>query len=354
MFPGNRGFVGGTTDQATGLVNLSARQYDPVKGQFVSPDPVLKPYDPQDLNPYGYGLDNPSTNADPTGTDPCQYTTGCGGVGSAGTSEGAGSNGGGGGGGGQCGGSCYPGEFTGSGSSAPAVGPVNYGDNAYYGGGVNLAEQLGWKPKPLPGPPPVHHNTASTGQGKNYCATGVAAARFGVGQTPGCVPPPAPKGGGGFNPFASLGHLIAKHWQVIAGAAEIVLGVASMLTPAGWIAETAFWAAMALSAATTANSCAHGAVGECTMGAMSMAFGGAGYALGRWASTLQYAAAQARVMRSQVGFFRGLPLAFRAMRLSAGAFVVRSFSQIYNGVSVVTSGLSDVPENSYCRSGGAC
>jgi RHS repeat-associated protein len=68
-FPaGERGFVGGTADSATGLTNLGAREYRPGTGSFISPDPVLKPYDPQDLNPYAYAEGNPATDSDPTGT----------------------------------------------------------------------------------------------------------------------------------------------------------------------------------------------------------------------------------------------------------------------------------------------
>ena len=66
-WPGNRGFAGGTADTLTGLTNLGAREYDPGTGSFTSPDPVLSPYQPQDLNPYAYAYDNPATNSDPTG-----------------------------------------------------------------------------------------------------------------------------------------------------------------------------------------------------------------------------------------------------------------------------------------------
>jgi RHS repeat-associated protein len=67
-FPtGERGFIGGTADTATGLTNLGAREYQPGTGSFISPDPVLKPYDPQDLDPYAYAEGNPATNSDPTG-----------------------------------------------------------------------------------------------------------------------------------------------------------------------------------------------------------------------------------------------------------------------------------------------
>ncbi len=66
-WPGTKGFVGGTADSATGLTNLGAREYDPVTGAFISPDPLINPYNPEDLNAYAYAQDNPSTNEDPSG-----------------------------------------------------------------------------------------------------------------------------------------------------------------------------------------------------------------------------------------------------------------------------------------------
>ncbi|MBO0806842.1 MAG: RHS repeat-associated core domain-containing protein [Actinobacteria bacterium] len=66
-WPGDRGFVGGTTDPATGLTNLGAREYNPLAQVFISTDPLQKPYDPQNLNPYAYAEGNPATNSDPTG-----------------------------------------------------------------------------------------------------------------------------------------------------------------------------------------------------------------------------------------------------------------------------------------------
>jgi RHS repeat-associated protein len=67
-FPtGEKGFVGGADDTATGLTDLGAREYQPATGSFISADPILTPYDPQDLNAYAYAADNPATEADPTG-----------------------------------------------------------------------------------------------------------------------------------------------------------------------------------------------------------------------------------------------------------------------------------------------
>ncbi|MFJ3967804.1 RHS repeat domain-containing protein [Streptomyces parvus] len=65
-WPGDRGFVGGTTDP-TGLVHLGAREYDPTLGRFISVDPLLITEDPAQHNPYTYGNNNPVTYSDPTG-----------------------------------------------------------------------------------------------------------------------------------------------------------------------------------------------------------------------------------------------------------------------------------------------
>jgi RHS repeat-associated protein len=59
--------MSGTTDTVTALTNLGAREYNTGTGTFTSPDPLLTPYNPQDLNPYAYASDNPATSSDPTG-----------------------------------------------------------------------------------------------------------------------------------------------------------------------------------------------------------------------------------------------------------------------------------------------
>lgn len=69
-WPGNKGFVSGTTDPGTGLVNLGAREYDAPTGSFISPDAVINPTDPQDLNAYAYSGDDPASDSDPTGLCP--------------------------------------------------------------------------------------------------------------------------------------------------------------------------------------------------------------------------------------------------------------------------------------------
>jgi RHS repeat-associated protein len=67
-FPdGEKGFVGGTSDTATGLVDLGAREYQSATGSFISVDSILKAADPQDLDPYAYSEDDPVTYSDPSG-----------------------------------------------------------------------------------------------------------------------------------------------------------------------------------------------------------------------------------------------------------------------------------------------
>ncbi|MCA2220414.1 RHS repeat-associated core domain-containing protein [Nonomuraea aurantiaca] len=64
---GDRGFVGGTANPETGLTRLGAREYDPAMGRFLSVDPVIDPYDPQQMNAYAYSNNNPATMSDPDG-----------------------------------------------------------------------------------------------------------------------------------------------------------------------------------------------------------------------------------------------------------------------------------------------
>ncbi|MCE6994367.1 polymorphic toxin type 43 domain-containing protein [Saccharothrix sp. S26] len=67
LFPGERGFVGGTNDEATGLVHIGARQYDTDLGRFLSVDPIMDVGNPQQWNGYAYADHTPVTLSDPTG-----------------------------------------------------------------------------------------------------------------------------------------------------------------------------------------------------------------------------------------------------------------------------------------------
>jgi RHS repeat-associated protein len=66
-WPGDKGFQNGPADTTTGLDNLGAREYNPGTASFISPDPILTPTNPQDLNPYAYAQDTPPTGEDPSG-----------------------------------------------------------------------------------------------------------------------------------------------------------------------------------------------------------------------------------------------------------------------------------------------
>ena len=65
----NRTFLDKTTDTATDLTDVGARQYDAGLGRFVSLDPVFESDSPQELGGYAYAGDNPVTFSDPTGRE---------------------------------------------------------------------------------------------------------------------------------------------------------------------------------------------------------------------------------------------------------------------------------------------
>ncbi|WP_165985116.1 ricin-type beta-trefoil lectin domain protein, partial [Streptomyces sp. YIM 98790] len=67
----DRGFLGGTQDDSTGLTHLGAREYDPATGRFLSADPLLDLTEPLRMNGYTYSRNNPVTFADPSGLSDC-------------------------------------------------------------------------------------------------------------------------------------------------------------------------------------------------------------------------------------------------------------------------------------------
>ncbi|WP_244888845.1 polymorphic toxin-type HINT domain-containing protein [Streptomyces purpureus] len=69
-WPGQKGFVGGTIDESTGLTNIGARQYDSYLGKFISVDPLIDVTSPQQMNAYAYANNTPVTLSDPTGLKP--------------------------------------------------------------------------------------------------------------------------------------------------------------------------------------------------------------------------------------------------------------------------------------------
>ncbi|MFI7589946.1 RHS repeat-associated core domain-containing protein [Spongisporangium articulatum] len=70
QLPVERGWLGQVEDDATGLIYLNNRYYDPSTGRFLTPDLLSKPTDPSTLNPYTYAASNPVTSSDPTGLCP--------------------------------------------------------------------------------------------------------------------------------------------------------------------------------------------------------------------------------------------------------------------------------------------
>ncbi|MFJ8870527.1 RHS repeat-associated core domain-containing protein [Streptomyces sp. NPDC102473] len=69
-WPDDKGFLGKPTDADTGLTHVSAREYDPASGRFLSVDPILAPEDHESLNGYAYANNTPVTLSDPTGLRP--------------------------------------------------------------------------------------------------------------------------------------------------------------------------------------------------------------------------------------------------------------------------------------------
>ncbi|MCX4762128.1 polymorphic toxin-type HINT domain-containing protein [Streptomyces sp. NBC_01275] len=63
----DKGFLGKTVDESTGLVNVGAREYDRSIGRFISVDPVIDYSDPQQMNGYVYANGNPVTSSDASG-----------------------------------------------------------------------------------------------------------------------------------------------------------------------------------------------------------------------------------------------------------------------------------------------
>ncbi|MFI6322404.1 RHS repeat-associated core domain-containing protein [Nonomuraea sp. NPDC050556] len=66
-WPSQKGFVGGTVDDTTGLTHVGAREYDVANGRFISADPIMDLSDPQQINGYAYASNNPVTWSDPSG-----------------------------------------------------------------------------------------------------------------------------------------------------------------------------------------------------------------------------------------------------------------------------------------------
>jgi len=65
---GQRGWLGvGTTDSATGLTTIGAREYEPDTGRFISHDPVFSADNAQNIGGYTYSGNDPVDKSDPSG-----------------------------------------------------------------------------------------------------------------------------------------------------------------------------------------------------------------------------------------------------------------------------------------------
>ena len=64
-------FTGQWHDNDTGLVEMGAREYDPVRARFISPDTIIPEIDTQAANRYLYAYGNPLSWTDPSGHQPC-------------------------------------------------------------------------------------------------------------------------------------------------------------------------------------------------------------------------------------------------------------------------------------------
>ncbi|WP_306371048.1 RHS repeat-associated core domain-containing protein [Nocardiopsis sp. CC223A] len=78
-WPSERGFVGGTIDESTGLTQLGARAYDASLGRFISVDPLMDLTDHQQMHGYTYANNNPATFEDSSGLMLCIDVCGPGG-----------------------------------------------------------------------------------------------------------------------------------------------------------------------------------------------------------------------------------------------------------------------------------
>jgi RHS repeat-associated protein len=63
-----RGFTRHEHDDEVGLVNMNAREFDPLLGRFITPDTIIQfPYSSQGMNRYTYVNNNPLSFTDPSG-----------------------------------------------------------------------------------------------------------------------------------------------------------------------------------------------------------------------------------------------------------------------------------------------
>lgn len=115
-------------------------------------------------------------------------------------------------------------------------------------------------------------------------------------------------------------HGFMQKYSTWLGGAGIVLGVVSMITPLGWVADAALIAGFVLGGATTADACFSQQWGSCTAGAITFGMAGVGYGASR---------AAASALRDAVG----API-FTRMGLKVGALLFRALAGVSNVSSV--------------------
>ncbi|CCB71872.1 RHS repeat-associated core domain-containing protein [Streptantibioticus cattleyicolor] len=128
--------------------------------------------------------------------------------------------------------------------------------------------------------------------------------------------------------------------QTALGWAEVGLGVISMVTPLGWVADAALITGTVLSVATTADSCARQQWGSCVIGAASLGLSAGGFAAGRYADKLAEEAAAESFFLTR-WLTKGISWMFRGY-----AFALNSQSVLWSGVGTLTGG--DLTDHSSC------
>ncbi|OCC09801.1 tRNA(Glu)-specific nuclease WapA precursor [Streptomyces sp. PTY087I2] len=326
-WPGDRGFVGGTTDP-TGYTHLGAREYDPSLGRFLSVDPLLIKDDPTQLNPYVYGNNNPVTFSDPSGEalEECgkSITCGKGGVPNKPKKINSAVSGG------------NPGSPGNSGSYVPwTPGSKKRIKADPSRGRYNSYGHLG-------------HNSygQTTYAAQEEYARAAAAEEMRKGRAASKAQQKRNQKDEGFwrsawnstgGKVVSAAHNFIQENSTALGWVGVGLGVVAMLSPVGWVATAAMVAGFAIAGATTVDACVSKQWGSCALGALSLV--GAGTAVG---------AARAAKSAFQASNTPGMP--FREQLVYAAISGAHTgISRLSDGGSIVMTGIATIGGNSLNR-----
>ncbi|MER6407097.1 RHS repeat-associated core domain-containing protein [Streptomyces viridosporus] len=309
-WPNDKGFLGKTSDATTGLTHIGARQYDPQIGQFLSIDPVLQTSIAQTLNGYSYGAQNPATFADPTGMIVAE---------------------------------CRTGEIncTGGKPDKPKPRPNTAVSGGNPGSPGNSGSYVPWTPgskkrilaDPSKGRYNVYGHQGRNSYGPNHVYTQAqwnadharAQNLQAIADADRRDREAAQRAQSEKGFWDSLTSEVGKAWngavdwvhdhQYALGWAQVVLGIASMITPLGVFAVGAAVVGTALAVVTTAESCSDGNAYSCVTGAMSLGFTGAGFKLARVGTRLIRGAADA-------GRIRGAAMKASGWAAKTGSFIM--------------------------------